>query len=124
MRRAIQIVSVCLFALAMSCAVQAKDKEDEKEGKEENEVTVKFDQLPQVVQTTFKEEARGAAITEVDKETEDGEIAYEADVEIKGKNYEIKVAEDGTLISKKLDKEEDGDKDEKGDDDDKKAAPK
>jgi hypothetical protein len=123
MRRAIQLLSVCMLAVAMSCAANAKENgDDEKEGKEANEVTVKFDQLPQVVQTTFKEEARGATIAEVDKETEDGEIAYEADVEIKGKKYEIKVAEDGTLISKKLDKEDDGDKDEAGDDDDKKPA--
>ena len=122
MRRAIQLLSVCMLAVAMSCAADAKENGDEKEGKEENEVTVKFDQLPQAVQTTFKEEARGATIAEVDKETEDGEIAYEADVQIKAKNYEIKVAEDGTLISKKLDKEEDDDKDEAGDDDDKKPA--
>jgi len=124
MRPAIRIVSVLMLALAMSCAAAGEDKEDEKEGKEENEVTVKFDQLPQVVQTTFKEEARGATITEVDKETEEGEIVYEADVEIKGKNYEIKVAEDGTLISKVLDKEDEGDDDKKGDDDDAKAAKK
>ena len=104
MRRTIQMLSVFMLAITMSCAATGKENgEDEKEGKEENEVTVKFDQLPQVVQTTFKEEARGATIAEVDKETEHGEIAYEADVQIKGKNYEIKVAEDGTLISKKLD---------------------
>ena len=98
MRRVIQMLSVCMLAVAMSCAAEAKENGDEKEGKEENEVVVKFDQLPQAVQTTFKEEARGATIAEVDKETEDGEIAYEADVQIKGKTYEIKVAEDGTHV--------------------------
>jgi hypothetical protein len=36
---------------------------------------------------------------------------YEADAKIGNTNYEIKVAEDGTLISKKIDKEEDEKKD-------------
>ena len=38
--------------------------------------------------------------------------SFTADVTLNGKNYEIKVAEDGTLLVKKLDQEE---KDEKGD---------
>jgi len=114
---------ICLLATAMSCAAQGKEKEENEE-KEGAEVTVKFDQVPQAVQTTFKEEARGATITDVDKESEDGKTIYEADVDIKGKNYEIKVAEDGTLISKKLDPEEKdektgGEKEDKDDKDEK-----
>ena len=34
-------------------------------------------------------------------------MIYEADAMINGTNYEIKVAEDGTLIKKKVDNEED-----------------
>jgi hypothetical protein len=110
MRRSIQFLSVCLLAIAMSCVAQAKENE-----KEEAEVKVKFADLPQVVQTTFEEESRGATITEVEKETEKGEIVYEAEnVEIKGKKYDIEVAEDGTLIEKSL---ADGDEDDAEDDD-------
>ena len=117
MRRAIQFLSVFLLATAMSCAAQGKEQ-GEKEEKEGNETKVQFSQVPQAVQTTFKEEARGATIAEVDKETDEGKTIYEADVDIKGKNYEIKVAEDGTLISKKLDDEskEKGEKGEKEED--------
>jgi hypothetical protein len=51
----------------------------------------------------------------VDKETDDGKTVYEADVTLNGHNYEIRVAPDGTLISKKLDEEgEKGEKDGKG----------
>jgi hypothetical protein len=96
----------------VSCAAPGKETEKEKE---EAEVKVKFADLPQVVQTTFKEESRGATITEVEKETEKGEIVYEAEnVEIKGKKYDIEVAEDGTLIEKSL---ADGDEDDAEDDD-------
>lgn len=110
MRRTIHFLSVCLLAIAMSSVAQAKENE-----KEEAEVKVKFADLPQVVQTTFEEESRGATITEVEKETEKGEIVYEAEnVEIKGKKYDIEVAEDGTLIEKSL---ADGDEDDAEDDD-------
>ena len=104
MRRVIQLLSVVLLASAMSCAAQGKEKQ-EKEENEGNETKVQFSQVPQAVQTTLKEESHGATIATVDKETDDGKTIYEADVDIKGKNYEIKVAEDGTLISKKLDDE-------------------
>ena len=62
--------------------------------------------------------SHGATIATVDKESDEGKTIYEADVDIKGKNYEIKVAEDGTLISKKLDDEskEKGGKGEKEED--------
>jgi uncharacterized membrane protein YkoI len=120
MRRVLQLLSVCLLAVTMSCVAQAKEKEENEE-KEAAEVKVPFTQVPPAVQTTLKEEARGATITEVDKEDDDGKTVYEADVDIKGRNYEIKVAPDGTLISKKLDEEKEGDeKDEKGEKDEKK----
>ena len=60
---------------------------------------------PAAVQKTFKREANGADIDVVDKETNDGKAVYEVDVKIDGKNYEIRVAEDGILISKALDEE-------------------
>jgi len=97
--------------------VRAEEKEKE-EGKEQK---VEFKSVPQAVQATLTAESGGAAITTVDKEEDDGKEIYEADVMIKGKNYEIKVAADGTLISKKLDVEENEKKDgkEKKDDDEK-----
>ena len=91
-------------ATAMSCVAQAKENEAEQE------VTVKFEDLPQVVQTTFKEESRGATITTVEKEIEKGETVYEAEgVEIKGRKYDIEVSEDGTLIEKSLAEADDDD---------------
>jgi hypothetical protein len=79
---------------------------------EEKEVKIKFSDAPEAVQNTLKEQAKGAKIDSVDKETtKDGKTVYEADVMIDGTNYEVKVAEDGKLISKKVDKDEDEKKD-------------
>jgi hypothetical protein len=102
---------LCVAGLtaAITVAVRADDKD-----KEENEVKMKIDEVPAAVKATIVYEANGTAVTSVDKETDDGKTIYEADAKIGKINYEIKVAEDGTLISKKIDKEddekEDGDK--------------
>ena len=73
---------------------------------EENEVKMKFSEIPAAVQKTLTDTANGSKIETVDKETVKGKVVYEADVVIDGKNYEIKVAEDGKLISKELDSED------------------
>jgi hypothetical protein len=91
-------------ALAADAPAAAKSQPAKDEGVE---VKIKFAECPKAVQDTLTKESGGAAITTVDKETEDGKTTYEADAVINGKNYELKVAEDGTLISKKLDLEED-----------------
>jgi hypothetical protein len=84
---------------------------EEEEGKE---VHIKFSEAPQAVQKTLTAEAFGAKIDGVDKETKkDGKEIYEADAVIDGTNYEIKVAPDGTLISKKIDNEDNDKKDAK-----------
>jgi hypothetical protein len=68
---------------------------------EENETKVTLDQVPLPAREALKREAQGAPITTVDKEDHNGQIIYETDVTINGKNVEIKVDPDGKLISKK-----------------------
>ena len=98
MRKLLLVSMLCGLA---GCAAfsRAEDKEKE-EGKEQK---VAFSSVPQPVQATLTKEAGGNKIDQVDKETDDGKTIYEADVKLSGHNYEIKVAPDGTLISKKLD---------------------
>lgn len=85
----------------------------------EREQEVTIEQVPQAVKATILAEAKGQAVEEIDMETEDGQIVYEADVIIDGKEVEIRVAADGTLISTKVEEDDDeGDDDEdEGDDD-------
>ena len=86
-----------------------------KEKEEENEVKMAFKDVPAAVRKTIEREAFGAAIETVDKEKDDGKTTYEADAKIDGHNYEIKVGEDGILLKKKLDDEDEkNEKDEKG----------
>ena len=96
----------CACGPRHGCCMKAQKHE-----KEGTEVKMSVDQMPAAVQTTIQKEAQGGAIAKGEKETEDGKTTYEADATINGKPYEIKVAEDGTLIEKKLEvKKEKGSK--------------
>ena len=75
------------------------------EEKETDEVKVAFDKIPAPVQETFNKESGGVAIKEVDQEKSEGKDVYEGDAVIGGTNYEIVVAADGKLVSKKIDNE-------------------
>lgn len=101
-------MGVGLFACS---SIAKEDKED----KDESEQEIKFADAPAAVQKTLTKEAEGAKIETVEKETEDGTTVYEAEVTIDGKEYEIKVAPDGKLISKKVESDDDDDKDGKDD---------
>ena len=104
------LVLLAAFGLAAFTTLsRAEDKEKKEEG---DEVKVKFDDCPAAVKATFNKETNNAKIETVDKETDDGKTIYEADVTIDGKTHEIKVAEDGKLISNKI---EDADEEKKED---------
>jgi len=73
----------------------------------ENEEQVSLDQVPAVVKATILKQAGNGTIKEIERETKDGKTIYEAEVMIGGKEFEIKVAADGTLLGKKLEDDED-----------------
>ena len=112
------LLSLCVASLAVlpSCASMHHHDTEEDEG---DEVKMTMDQVPAAVRQSLQAQAPGATIKTVDKEMKNGKTIYEADAMIDGKNTEIKVAEDGTVISKKLDKEEDEHHAKKGEDDEK-----
>jgi hypothetical protein len=95
------VASLGIMIGATGCA-SMNGHEREEEG---DEVKMKFEQVPPAVQQTLSREAGGARIETVDKESSKGKTIYESDVMMNGKNWEIRVAEDGTLISKKVDHE-------------------
>lgn len=80
------------------------------------ETKVKLEDCPAAVQKTIKDNANGGKIVEVEKEvTKDGTVLYEAEVKLAGgKEREIVVGADGTLV--KIEEEDDDDED--GEDDD------
>jgi len=66
----------------------------------DGEVDVKFAQVPAPAQRTLLAVSGRAKIDTVDKETRQGKVVYSIDTTINGKTWEIRVAEDGTLVSK------------------------
>jgi RNA polymerase sigma factor (sigma-70 family) len=67
----------------------------------EREMKIPLAQVPEAARRMLIEQAQGATITEVDKQLDNGKTVYEIDVPIAGRSHEIRVAEDGTLLSKK-----------------------
>ena len=67
----------------------------------EREMKISLAQVPEAARRMLIEQAQGATITEVDKQLDNGKTVYEIDVPIAGRSCEIRVAEDGTLLSKK-----------------------
>lgn len=111
-----QTISTLAIVLALGAGTAfAEEEKDEK---------VAFATLPAAVQKTIQAQAdaKSATVGDVEKETEDGKVSYEAEIVQKdGKKFEVEVAEDGTLAKVKAnddDKEEKNGKDEEKDDDD------
>jgi hypothetical protein len=96
-------IAIATLGLTGCATNHGKDNEED----EKNEVTVTMDQLPAPVKATMQQEAFGSAITDISKEDHEGKTVYEGDAMIDGKNYEINVLDDGTLLKKKLDDEKD-----------------
>ena len=100
-------LSVAGLALAIAAVATQDMVEDERE--------VPIEEVPAAVMTTILAQAEGADIGEIEMETEDGQVVYEAEVIIDGQEVDIEVAADGTLLGKEV---EDDDDDEADDDED------
>jgi len=90
----IRYVLLATFALTAVLIGFETSKADEEE--------VKLSECPKAVQKTLKREATGGKIVEIEREREDDEIFYEADIIIDGQEYEVEVFQDGKLLSKVL----------------------
>ncbi len=93
-----------------------KDEEKGEKGeKESDETPVKLEELPAPVKDTLTKEAGTGKIGDIDKEAKDGKTQYEADVTMDGKEWELKIGDDGKLISKKMEDDKDEKKEDKDD---------
>ena len=59
-----------------------------------------MEELPPAVQETVKVESAGAEIKELVMESEEGKTFYEVEFEKDGKEYEVKILEDGTVLKR------------------------
>ena len=76
---------------------------------DEHEEEVTLDQLPAAVKATILKEAAGGKITEIEREIKNGETVYEAEFLLDGKEIELTVAANGTLLGRETDDEGDDD---------------
>ena len=117
-RIALWLTSTAAAAAALALVGCANNQMWGKHGDDErNEQQVNMDQVPAAVKATLTKEAGGGQIQEVEKMTWKGRAAYEADVMMDGKKWEVTVREDGQLLRKMLDEENDAE-DEKNEKDD------
>ena len=90
---------------------EADDEDNDEEGadedqEDEDEAPLSIDQVPDAVKATLLREAQGGTVMEIERENEDGQIVYGAEVVINGQPFELKVAPDtGKLLSKEADDE-------------------
>jgi hypothetical protein len=101
---ALTIFGLSLGGASLTYAGNTKDHAYAKAG--EDEQKVKLSEAPAAVVKTIKENAEGGKVDdELEIEEKDGKDIYVADVKINGKEYEIKVAQDGKFISKEAEEE-------------------
>ncbi|MDH3256774.1 MAG: PepSY-like domain-containing protein [Nitrospinota bacterium] len=66
----------------------------------ETEEILAMEDLPPAVLETVKAESAGGEIKELALETENGNTFYEVEFEKDGKEHEVKIAEDGTVLER------------------------
>ncbi len=79
----------------------------------DEDIAVSIDAVPAVVKATILAEAHGHVIREIEMATKKGQAVYEAEIIVDGRETDILVAADGTLLGTEMD-----DEDEQGDDED------
>lgn len=68
-----------------------------------NTDNMKLEELPKAAQETVKREVKAGKITEIEREDAQGRMYFEVEFVQNNQKYEIHVAEDGKLISRKTD---------------------
>ena len=87
-----------LSAIAFSSAIVLSACVDKS-----NEVEIPISEVPASIITIVQNTLPGISLTEAEKETKDENVIYELEGKlINGKEYEIKIAEDGTIIKIEL----------------------
>ena len=64
---------------------------------------VSFESLPSAVQTTVQREVKGGQILDIERDTKQGKVVFEVEFVDAGTYWELHVAEDGKLLSRRQD---------------------
>jgi len=80
-----------------------EDDDDDDDDEDEAEEQVSLDAVPAAVKETILKEAAGREINEIVKDTEDGQVVYEAEVIVDDKEVDIRVSPDGSPLGPEAD---------------------
>lgn len=64
---------------------------------------VTLEQLPATVRATVEKETQGGKVTDIEKDHERGQVIYEVEFTLDGKEWELDIAEDGKLLERRPD---------------------
>ena len=109
-----ELAALAVLALILGgCTNLDRNGGGDDEDSDANEVTMTMEQLPASARDGLTREAgTGATIGEVEREQENGQTVYEADVTAQdGTKWEVTVDENGKLLEKEKDDEEGGEDD-------------
>lgn len=93
-----------LAAALVAAVVVAPGCASHGSGHEDKEIAVAMKDVPAAVRATLERESAGGKVTEIERELKHGKTVYSADVTVNGQEWDITVAEDGTLLSKEKEK--------------------
>ena len=109
---------ITVVLVAIGAILTAWDVARAEEKKDDDEKKLTIDQVPAAVKATILKEAGKNEIKEIEEEIEDGQRVYGAEWVADGKEVDIKVAPDGTLLKKEVEEDKDADKEDKDEEDD------
>ena len=84
----------------------------------ERQEEVSLADVPAAVRATIERELAGVSPEKIERHTKQGTISYEVDAEVSGKEIELEIGADGTLLDKDVEGDDDNGDDDDGDDDD------
>lgn len=84
---------------------------------EAKEQRLSLKDLPRAVRVTIKKHAAGGKITEIEKDTVNGTVRYEAEVVLKGREFDILVSATGKYLGTEKEEDTKDDQDKKDDED-------
>jgi len=64
---------------------------------------IPLEQLPAPVRATVEKETQGGKVTDIEKDRERGQVIYEVEFTLDGKEWELDIAEDGKLLERRPD---------------------
>ncbi len=97
-RRLIGILSVGIAAIVAATSVRAAEQK------------VAIDELPDAVRTALNKIVGSGTISEIEREDEDGQVVYEVEATVDGKNVELEFSATGELLETET-ADDDGDDD-------------